>query len=91
MSELKIETKIDCFGTIDKKNKESCHHCSNSSLCETFKPTLEQHIAQAEKRGRTDYIYKKDVEVGLTKSKYIVYGFIVIVLLFLFAMLYQET
>ncbi|MCK5895878.1 MAG: hypothetical protein KAG20_03670 [Cocleimonas sp.] len=90
MSELKIETKIDCFGTIDKKNKESCNHCANSGLCETFKPTLEQHITQAEEKGRTDYIYRKDVEVGRTKSKYIVYGFIVIVLLFLSVMLYQE-
>lgn len=91
MSEQKINPNIDCFGTIDKKNKEKCHHCSNSNLCESFKPKLEQQIATAKQEGITDYINKRNTEVGQTKSKYIVYGFVVIVVSFLFLVLYQDV
>jgi hypothetical protein len=91
MSEQKISPNIDCFGTIDKKNKEGCNHCANSNLCESFKPKLEQHIAEAEQRGRMNYVNKRSEEVGQTKSKYIVYSFVVVVVLFLFLVLYQEV
>ncbi|MCK5917740.1 MAG: hypothetical protein KAG34_04915 [Cocleimonas sp.] len=91
MSEQEIKPVIECFGTVDKKNKESCNHCSNSEMCETFKPKLTQLIADAREGGKQDYINKKDAETALAKSKYIIYGFIVGVLLFLFWVLSQEA
>ncbi len=38
--EQKIEFDADCFGTIDKENKESCSHCNYSDQCSQFKPKL---------------------------------------------------
>ncbi len=90
MSEHKIEAKIDCFGTIDKKNKEGCNSCDNNKLCAIFKPKLEQHKAQAEEKGRLDYIKKITVTSSETNSKYTIYGILVAIMLFLLWMISQE-
>ena len=91
MSEHKIEAKIDCFGTIDKKNKEGCNTCDNNKLCEIFKPKLEQHKAQAEEKGRLDYIKKMTATSSATNSKYTIYAILVAIMLFLLWMLSQES
>jgi len=90
MSEQKIEVNIDCLGTIDKKKKEHCNTCINSNLCASFKPTLEKKIAAAAEKGRSEYIDEKNVESGKAKSKYVVYGLIMSVLLVLLWMIIQE-
>jgi len=90
MSEHKIEAKIDCFGTIDKKNKEGCNTCDNNKLCEIFKPKLEQHKAQAEEKGRLDYIKKITTANSETNSKYTIYGILVAIMLSLLWMIAQE-
>ncbi len=90
MSEHKIKAKIDCFGTIDKKNKEGCNTCENNTLCEIFKPKLEEHKAQAEEKGRLDYIKKMTATSSATNSKYTIYAILVAVMLFLLWMLLQE-
>ncbi len=91
MPKQEIKPNIDCFGTIDKKNKEGCKHCGNNTMCETFKPKLTQLIADAREEGKQEYINKKNTEIALAKSKYIIYGFIVAVLVFLFWVLSQEA
>ncbi len=91
MSEQEIKPNIDCFGTIDKKNKEGCNHCGNNAMCETFKPKLTQLMADAREGGKQEYINKRNAETALAKSKYIIYGFVVAVLVFLFWVLSQEA
>ncbi|HFC92019.1 MAG TPA: hypothetical protein ENJ51_04325 [Leucothrix mucor] len=91
MPEQEIKPNIDCFGTIDKKNKEGCRHCSNNAMCETFKPKLMQLMADAREDGKQDYINKRNLETALAKSKYIIYGFVVVVLVFLSWVLSQEV
>ena len=91
MSEQEIKPNIDCFGTVDKKNKESCNNCGNSGMCESFKPKLVQLIADAREGGKQDYINKRNAEISLANSKYIIYGFVVAVLVFLFWVLSQES
>jgi len=90
MSEQKIEVNIDCLGTIDKKNKEGCNTCINSSLCASFKPILEKKIVAATEEGRSGYINERNVENDKAKSKYAVYVLIVSVLLVLLWMIIQE-
>ncbi len=91
MSEMKIKSKIDCFGTIDKKNKESCNSCDNSQLCAVFKPKLEEHKKLAEEKGRLDYIKQLTAKKSVETNKYTIYGIIMAILLFLVWMLVQET
>jgi hypothetical protein len=91
MSEQKIESNIDCFGTIDKENRENCKICDNSKMCEIFKPKLEEHKAQAEEKGRLDYIKKITKIKGEATSKYSIYGIIMSVLLVLLWMIVQES
>ena len=91
MSEHEIKSKIDCFGTVDKKKKESCNSCNNSKLCAVFKPKLEEHKKLAEEKGRLDYIEKMTAQKSVETNKYAIYGIIVAVLLFLVWMLMQET
>jgi hypothetical protein len=90
MSEQKIKVNIDCLGTIDKKNKESCNTCVNSSLCASFKPILEKKITVAAEKGRLEYIDERNIESGKAKNKYVVYGLIMSVLLVLLWMIIQE-
>ena len=91
MSEQKIESNIDCFGTIDKEKKESCKTCDNSKMCEIFKPKLAEHKAQAEEKGRLDYIKKITKVRGEATNKYSIYGIIISILLVLLWMIVQES
>jgi hypothetical protein len=91
MTRKEIKPNIDCFGTVDKKSKESCKQCSNSEMCKSFKPRLAQLIADAREDGRQDYINKRNAEISAARSKYIIYGFIVAILGFLFWVLSQES
>ncbi|MCK5813501.1 MAG: hypothetical protein KAH03_04550 [Cocleimonas sp.] len=91
MAEHKIESNIDCFGTIDMEKKDSCKTCDNNKMCEIFKPKLAEHKAQAEEKGRLDYVNKITEVKAETTSKYSIYGIIVTVLLVLLWMLVQES
>ena len=53
MTEQKIEFDAECFGTIDKEKKTSCHACNYSEQCTEFKPKLAE-LKEAAVQGHID-------------------------------------
>lgn len=80
MTEQKKHFDPGCFGTIDKKNKESCNHCSYSDECNTFKNKPGEYFKAAAAKGKANYLKQQSVKRHINLGRLIGYSITLLIL-----------